>query len=100
MRQLAHRLERVDGLTVAALSHTSSRLGDFYREMGELFAVSLSLHNRWGGFKALRERWLEHLDTTRIRPLLLIDEAQELPTTGLQRTAPARRHRLRLPAPS
>ena len=80
MRQLAHRLERVDGLTVAALSHTSSRLGDFYREMGELFAVSLSLHNRWGGFKALRERWLEHLDTTRIRPLLLIDEAQELPT--------------------
>ena len=34
MRQLAHRLERVDGLTVAALSHTSSRLGDFYREYG------------------------------------------------------------------
>ncbi len=35
-------------------------------------------HNRWGGFKALRERWLAHLDSTLLRPVLLIDEAQEM----------------------
>lgn len=31
----------------------------------------------WGGFKALRERWLAHLESTRLRPILLIDEAQQ-----------------------
>jgi type II secretory pathway predicted ATPase ExeA len=46
--------------------------------MGELFAVSLRPHNRWAGFKTLRERWLAHLDNTQLRPVLLIDEAQEL----------------------
>ena len=34
--------------------------------------------NRWGGFKALREVWFAHLETTRCRPILLIDEAQEM----------------------
>jgi general secretion pathway protein A len=46
--------------------------------MGEFFGVSLSPHNRWAGFKTLRERWLAHLDNTLLRPVLLIDEAQEL----------------------
>ena len=78
MRLLADRLGRTDGLRIAALSHPSSRLGDFYREMGELFGISLVSNSRWGSFKGLRERWLAHLDDTRMRPLLLIDEAQEL----------------------
>ena len=52
-------------------------------EMGDLFGVELRPHNRWGGFKALRERWLAHLDGTLLRPLLLIDEAQEMPPTVL-----------------
>jgi type II secretory pathway predicted ATPase ExeA len=30
------------------------------------------------GFKALRERWLAHLEGTLLRPVLLIDEAQEM----------------------
>ena len=34
--------------------------------------------HRWGGFKALRERWLAHLEGTLLRPVLLIDEAQEM----------------------
>ena len=79
MRQLARRLADRDDIVVAALTHSSSRIADFYREMGELFGIQLSLHNRWGGFKALRERWFEHVEATRLRPLLLIDEAQELP---------------------
>jgi general secretion pathway protein A len=50
--------------------------------MGELFGVGLRPHNRWGGFKSLRERWFAHLDSVRVRPVLLIDEAQEMnPTT-------------------
>lgn len=78
LRLLAERLGRQHELVVAALSHPSSRLGDLYRELGELFGVALRPHNRWGGFKTLRERWLSHLHDTHLRPLLLIDEAQEL----------------------
>jgi general secretion pathway protein A len=78
LRLLAERLARLSNLTVGVLSHPSSRLADFYREVGELFGVALQLHNRWATFKTLRERWLTHLHETRMRPVLLIDEAQEL----------------------
>ena len=54
---------------------------DFYRELGDLFAVPLASHNRWAGFKALRMRWTEHIGSTRCRPVLIIDEAQEALTT-------------------
>ena len=78
LRLLAERLDQLRDLTVGALVHPSSNLADFYREMGDLFGVELRPHNRWGGFKALRERWLAHLDGTLMRPVLLIDEAQEM----------------------
>ena len=78
MRLLAERLEQLRDLTAGAIAHPSSNLADFYREMGDLFGVELKPHNRWGGFKALRERWLAHLDGTLLRPVLLIDEAQEM----------------------
>lgn len=78
MRVLAGRLERLTDLTVVAINHPQSNLADFYREMGDLFGLELKPHNRWGGFKTLRERWLSHLQTTRRRPILLIDEAQEM----------------------
>ena len=78
LRLLAGRLEGTDGLRVAALAHPSSRVADFYHEMGEVFGVTLMPRNNWGGFKLLRQRWLDHLEETRLRPLLLIDEAQEL----------------------
>jgi len=78
LRLLAARLEHLPDLTVAALAHPSANLADFYRELGDLFAVELRPHNRWMGFKALRSRWLAHLDSTLLRPVLLIDEAQEL----------------------
>ncbi len=78
LRLLAERLQQLRDITVGALTHPSSNLADFYREMGDLFAVELKPHNRWGGFKALRERWLAHLEGTLLRPVLLIDEAQEM----------------------
>jgi general secretion pathway protein A len=40
--------------------------------------VKLKPHNRWGGFKALRERWKTHVSSSRMRPVLLVDEAQEM----------------------
>ncbi|MBK8764687.1 MAG: AAA family ATPase [Burkholderiaceae bacterium] len=78
LRLLAERLERIAEVSVTALNHPQSNLADFYREMGEVFGVGLKPHNRWGGFKSLRERWLAHLESVRLRPVLLIDEAQEM----------------------
>jgi general secretion pathway protein A len=56
---------------------------DFYRELGDLFAVPLAAHNRWAGFKALRTRWADHITSSRCRPVLIIDEAQETLSTVL-----------------
>lgn len=78
LRWLAHRLQGLAELSVGVLVRPQSRVADFYREMGELFGVLLSPHNRWGGFKALREKWQAHLASTLCRPVLLIDEAQEM----------------------
>ena len=78
LRLLAERLGRVPDLTVGALTHPQSHLADFYQELGELFGVAVRPQSRWAGFKTLRERWLAHLDHTRLRPVLLIDEAQEM----------------------
>ena len=83
LRLLASRLDRAEGLNVAVLSHPSSNIGDFYREMADLFGITLIHNNLWVGFKGLRQRWLAHLDDTRMRPLLLVDEAQELPNQVL-----------------
>lgn len=83
LRHLAQRLARLPDISVGALCHPQSNLADFYREMGELFAVPLKPHNRWGGFKVLRERWIAHLESTRRRPVLLIDEAQEMRPAAL-----------------
>ncbi len=78
LRLLAERLAQLRDVQLAAIAHPSANLADFYREMGDLFAVELRPHNRWGGFKALRERWVAHLESTLLRPVLLIDEAQEM----------------------
>jgi type II secretory pathway predicted ATPase ExeA len=65
-------------IAVGVITHPQSSLVDFYRELGDIFAVPLKPHNRWGGFKALRETWFAHLETARRRPVLLVDEAQEM----------------------
>ncbi len=85
LRALAERLAKQTDLTVGVLSHPQSSLADFYRELAEVFDVALKPGNRWGGFKVLRERWIGHLEATRIRCCLLIDEAQEMsPKTLLE----------------
>ena len=83
LRLLADRLDKMRDISVGAITHPSGNIADFYRELGDLFSVSLRPHNRWGGFKALRERWQTHMQTTTTRPVLLIDEAQEMPPNVL-----------------
>jgi general secretion pathway protein A len=78
LRLLAHHLAGLPDVQVGVLTRPQSGLGDFYREIGVLFGVVLAPHNRWAGFKALREKWLAHLEATRYRPVLLVDEAQEM----------------------
>lgn len=78
LRVLADRLAKMRDISVGVVTHPRARLADFYREMGELFGTTITACNRWGGFKALREKWLTHIDATLTRPVLLIDEAQSV----------------------
>lgn len=77
LRLLQSRLSDKREVTVGLLSRPQAGLADFYRELGELFGVPLRPHNRWASSKALRERWLQHIDTALCRPVLFVDEAQE-----------------------
>jgi general secretion pathway protein A len=78
LRLVASRLSALRDVTVGVLERPQSNLNDFYRELGALFSVTLIPSNRWGGFRALRERWRTHVASTRIKPVLLVDEAQEM----------------------
>lgn len=80
---LAHRLAQLRDVVIGVMERPQSALGDFYRELGELFGVDLKPANRYGGFKALRARWRGHVKSTLFRPVLLIDEAQEVDTACL-----------------
>ncbi len=78
LRIVAGRLSTVRDVIVGVIERPQSKSSDFYRELGDIFAVKLTPSNRWGGFKALRERWKTHVASSRIRPVLLVDEAQEM----------------------
>jgi general secretion pathway protein A len=83
LRLLAHHLASLPDVATGILTRPQSGLADFYREMGHLFGVVLKPHNRWAGFKILRDAWLTHVEATRCRPVLLVDEAQEMPPAVL-----------------
>lgn len=78
LRVAARQLAGLPDVLIGALSRPQSKLADIYRELGDLFSVPFSPSNRWGGFKALREKWHAHLAATLYRPVLLIDEAQQM----------------------
>jgi type II secretory pathway predicted ATPase ExeA len=76
LRLLVARLDALHNVVVGTIERPQSRPGDFYRELGDLFGVPLAVHNRFAGFKALRSRWSEHIASTLMRPVLILDEAQ------------------------
>ncbi len=83
LRLLAARLAALRDVVVGVLTRPQAGLADFYREVGHLFGVALSPHNRWAGAKALRDTWLAHIDAAVFRPVLLVDEAQDVRTDVL-----------------
>ena len=78
LRLLVERLRPLRDVTVGVLTRPQASLADCYRELGDLFQVPLSPHNRWASAKVLREKWHTHIETSLYRPVLLIDEAQEM----------------------
>jgi type II secretory pathway predicted ATPase ExeA len=78
LRLLAERLSQLRDVTVGVLTRPQASLADFYRELGHLFGVPLAPSNRWASAKVLRERWHNHIESSLYRPVLLIDEAQEM----------------------
>ena len=78
LRIIEERLAELPEVSVGVLARPQSGLADFYRELGDLFGIELRPHNRWAGFKALRERWKAHADASLLKPVLLIDEAQDM----------------------
>jgi len=83
LRILAERLTAQRDAKVGVLSRPQTGLPDFYREMGDLFGVTLRPHNRYAGSKILRERWQTHIDASLSRPVLIVDEAQEMSSSVL-----------------
>ena len=83
LRLLRARLSELRDVALGVLTRPQANLADFYRELGELFAVPLSPHNRWASAKVLREKWHHHIESSLYRPVLLIDEAQEMNPTVL-----------------
>jgi type II secretory pathway predicted ATPase ExeA len=83
LRILAASLATQRDVTVGVISRPQANIADFYREMGELFGVELRPHNRFAGAKILRQRWQAHIQSTLRRPVLVIDEAQEMQTAVL-----------------
>jgi len=73
------RLATLPDIVVGVLSRPQSMMSDLYRELGELFGIKLAPANRYGCFKTLRERWQEHCRAHLLRPVLLVDEAQQTP---------------------
>ena len=78
LRILAAQTAGQHDVKLGVISRPQANLADFYREMGDLFGVPLRPHNRWGGAKNLRQSWRAHFDSALSRPILIIDEAQEM----------------------
>lgn len=78
LRVIAHRLAQLPDVTVRTIDRPQSGVSDFYREVGELYGINLRTNNRWGSFKALRTSWANHISQSLTRPILIIDESQQM----------------------
>jgi general secretion pathway protein A len=78
LRMLSQKLAPLRDVIVGEVTRPQSRITDFYREIGDLFGVPVSTSNRWGAYKTVRAKWQEHIQQTLFRPVLLVDEAQEM----------------------
>jgi general secretion pathway protein A len=79
LRSLYDHLTKIPDITVGEITRPQSGIPDFYRELGSVFGVDLRASNKWGGYKSLREKWRHHTSSSLLRPVVMIDEAQEVP---------------------
>jgi len=93
LRLLSQKLNQVQGLSVGTFVHPQSSIRDFYHELGDMFDVPIKAHNRWHSFKSLREKWQNHIENNCIKPVLLIDEAQEMQTSVMNELRMLNSHR-------
>lgn len=78
LRWLEYKLSLMKDIQVAALTRPQSSIIDIYRELGDLFGLALQVRNRYASYRMMRDKWIAHIDSTLFRPVLLIDEAQEM----------------------
>lgn len=78
LRMLSDHLSQMREIIVGEFTRPQSATIDFYRELGSIFGVDFRVTNRFTGYKELRSKWQSHIESTLIRPVLLIDEAQEM----------------------
>ena len=93
LRILSQKLNQVPGVSVGTFIHPQSSIRDFYHELGDMFDVPIKAHNRWHSFKSLRHRWQNHIENNCIKPVLLIDEAQEMQTSVMNELRLLNSHR-------
>lgn len=78
LRLVRHRLDQMSEVQIVEMERPQSGLADLYRELGDKFALDYRVTNRYSCFKALRERWHAHIESTLCRPVVIIDEAQQM----------------------
>lgn len=78
LRMLDSRLSEIREISSGVITRPQSNVIDFYREISTMFSIDLRSGNKWGSYKALREKWLSQIKATLFRPVLIIDEAQEM----------------------
>jgi type II secretory pathway predicted ATPase ExeA len=83
LRLLFEKLKTLRELTIIEYTRPQSALRDFYDEIGLAFSVDIKHSMRYGGFKGLRQKWQAHFTSTLLHPVLLIDDAQEMPVQVL-----------------
>jgi general secretion pathway protein A len=77
LRHLNDHLSAMQELAVRIITRPQSGIRDFYRELAELFEVPIRQNNRYNSYTSLRAQWRSHIKSSMLRPVLLIDEAQE-----------------------
>ena len=83
LRTIEDHLKSLREVKVGTLSRPQSNLSDFYRELGSIYDISFKTNNKFGGYRSLRDKWHLHIESTLFRPVLIIDEAQEMLETTL-----------------
>ena len=78
LRIISERLSKIRDLQVISIDRPQSSVADFYRELSVKFSTNWITNNRWSSFEGLREKWQNHIENSSLRPVIVIDESQEM----------------------